>query len=846
MATHARPGTEALYALHDRWMRHALPDGGSLITPDKAIWTDGHLDELEKHFVGQPDLTKDKKFLEKLRDQLAGCSDGAVQLMAELHIVHFLHVWIGAISATKKRADVETILSWMTASPGLPEDVVAALEPGLIHPGQWVLSRRDTQLTWLIHFALAWRRLAETEQSEMLEDPWALKSFLNQVEAPSAESARLELLHMAHPDRIEPITSAAHKEAIAARFADSGGDDPDIDRRLAAIRAALEPTYGEGFDWYLDDLDRRWNRNSKAWQRLLTWTERIRELPDFDEHERDYKLAFAESTGAARQAVLDGDPDWPNRVKAAFKHSSNNVTRWTVHDRFLRWLTKEPAAAHQALQAIWGASEPEWQRVDEFVDAVPGDVLANRGQILNIASFLLMGQDPRRFPPFKVSVLRRAWRLVGWPRDTDEMTHGQAYRRGLTLFEEVYESGRQLPVPLRDPLDAQGALWAMLQIDEKPVTWPNAWWQELLAYREEDTPTGEVDDEPDDGPVASAEVDDQVQATVDHIAEAAKDLNVDRAHLDEIVQLLEDKDQVVVYGPPGTGKTYLALRLARAIAEGDDARLAIVQFHPASTYEDFIEGLRPRLTSGGQVTYEVVPGPLVRIAEAARQDPAHRYVLVIDEINRAHLPKVFGELLFLLEYRKERARMLHRPDKPFGLPENLWIIGTMNTADRSIALIDAAMRRRFHFVPFFPHSGPMKDLLRRWLKAKGGRVAVANLLDAVNEELLKDVGEHSLIGPSHFMRTDLSETSLQRIWTYNVFPLIEEHFWGDRERIDYWRWDRVRARFSEALGEDQVETGEDGPPGAQPADLPPQSDAGQPAMPPEPSTAAMPVESTGP
>jgi 5-methylcytosine-specific restriction protein B len=229
--------------------------------------------------------------------------------------------------------------------------------------------------------------------------------------------------------------------------------------------------------------------------------------------------------------------------------------------------------------------------------------------------------------------------------------------------------------------------------------------------------------------------------------------------------------------------------------------VSLVQFHPASSYEDFIEGLRPRLTEAGQVTYQVVPGPLVRIAELARANPDHRYVLVVDEINRANLPKVFGELLFLLEYRNEKARLIHRPDEPFGLPDNLWIIATMNTADRSIALIDAAMRRRFHFVPFFPHAGAMKDLLSNWLKAKGGRTVVAQLLTAVNEELLADVGEHLLIGPSHFMRTDLSDAALERIWTYNVFPLIEEQFWGDRENIERWRWSAVRTRFAQALGD---------------------------------------------
>ena len=301
-----------------------------------------------------------------------------------------------------------------------------------------------------------------------------------------------------------------------------------------------------------------------------------------------------------------------------------------------------------------------------------------------------------------------------------------------------------------------------------------------------------------DGEVEELDEADEV-SLVDHIAAAAKDLHLDRGVLDEIVELLEDKRQVVLYGPPGTGKTFVALRVAKAIAEGDTARISIVQFHPATSYEDFFEGLRPAVTEAGQVTYQRTAGPLVGIATAAAADPDHRYILVIDEINRANLPKVFGELLFLLEYRTESARTLYRPTEPFRLPGNLWFIGTMNTADRSVALIDAAMRRRFHFVPFFPHHGPIKGLLGRWLEDGGGRVGVAALLDAVNEELLGLLGEHLLIGPSHFMKTDLSDRSLERIWTYNVFPLIEEQLWGNHEEVDRWRWASVRRRFNVTL-----------------------------------------------
>lgn len=226
----------------------------------------------------------------------------------------------------------------------------------------------------------------------------------------------------------------------------------------------------------------------------------------------------------------------------------------------------------------------------------------------------------------------------------------------------------------------------------------------------------------------------------------------------------------------------------------------MVQFHPATTYEDFIEGLRPRLTDAGQVTYERTAGPLVELAEAAANDPHRDYVLVIDEINRANLPKVLGEMLFLLEYRNEPVRPLYRgPGETFTLPENLFFIGTMNTADRSVALIDAAMRRRFHFVPFFPHLAPTSKLLRRWLIEHKRPVHVAEFVEKVNEELRPTLGDHLLLGPSFFMQADLSDSGLERIWDHNVFPFLEEQLWGDDVAVDGWRWPAVRARFAPYL-----------------------------------------------
>lgn len=286
----------------------------------------------------------------------------------------------------------------------------------------------------------------------------------------------------------------------------------------------------------------------------------------------------------------------------------------------------------------------------------------------------------------------------------------------------------------------------------------------------------------------------------DPIAEAATELHVEESFLRELVELLEEKRQIILYGPPGTGKTFLAKRLARALVE-DESRYRLVQFHPSYSYEDFFEGYRPVTDEEGRLSYRLVQGPLARMVEVAGQAPGATHVMVIDEINRANLPKVFGELLFLLEYRDEPIHTQYRPDEPFSLPKKLYFIGTMNTADRSIALIDAALRRRFHFVPFFPHDGPMRSLLRRWLDAERQSTLSADLLDMVNEELRSDLGgPHLQVGPSYFMHKRLELRDLKRIWTYSVHPYIEEQLFGDEARIEHYTWDAVWRRFNARRG----------------------------------------------
>ncbi|MFE4665240.1 DUF4357 domain-containing protein [Streptomyces sp. NPDC056716] len=264
---------------------------------------------------------------------------------------------------------------------------------------------------------------------------------------------------------------------------------------------------------------------------------------------------------------------------------------------------------------------------------------------------------------------------------------------------------------------------------------------------------------------------------------AAELLVHDIEWLREVRDLLADERQLVLYGPPGTGKTYLALKLAEFLGGGPE-QVKLVQFHPAYAYEDFVEGFRPKEDPDTkEVAFRLNAGPLRTLADLAGGE-GNRHIphfLIIDEINRANLAKVFGELYFLLEYRN-RSVQLPYSGADFALPPNLFVIGTMNTADRSIALVDAAMRRRFAFVELSPRTEPTSGLLRRWLAREGKDAEPAELLDALNARI--DDPDFR-IGPSYLMKKGVHrEGGLERTWRTKILPLLEEHHYGEGVDIE--------------------------------------------------------------
>lgn len=691
----------------------------SALAPELTTWTAANTQELRRRIEANPG--GGGSFMDKLAGQLRGASDEVVVLLAELLYVR--NAAVSDMRADTKIGRVETVLGWGSAPRELPEPLLRVANAASFKAGQGYHNAAPAQLVWLARFVERWVTASAEERRSALADPFAFRAVTASVPDDVA-TIRYVVEYFAWPRYFPSIVSADHRRRIR-------------DAMIGDVGESVQPSGGD---------DEAITRDLAA---LLS------------AHRR-------QTGGRAPSRIWYLDPDYRQR----WRPEGDMPPR--------AWLVR-PADGGPDLVREWR----EQGFVSLATKRLPTlDAGSSRIAIKEVVD----GEYAHLDESQREAVAFEAYAMLTQMRDDDLMAalDGDSLWVGTLTGPVAYDGGRltravawgqgaleraELPPPLPSLLDQQGTIVDATAAHDV---------LEALTGEEADATTVSDDAE---APADDAQPRGGLGPVLAPVTEAvAGALHMDAAPLQEIVDLLQRRGQVVLYGPPGTGKTYVAKRLAEHLV-GDPSRVRLVQFHPSFSYEDFFEGYRPVLREG-QATFELRDGPL-RLLAAEAAGPEHRddaYVLIIDEMNRANLAKVFGELYFLLEYRDETVRPQYRPQTPFYLPPNLFIIGTMNTADRSIALVDAAIRRRFPFVEMHPSEAPVADVLQRYAVARGVADDRAALLAELNARM-GQAGRDLQIGPSYLMRPEIeTDADLRLVWRYDILPLLEEHYYGQHDR----------------------------------------------------------------
>lgn len=677
-----------------------------------------------------------RKYLDGAPRPLASTLPGLDDLAARTLAAEALVLLIGPFSdmvGSTKRSRVRNPLIPAIDPPGLPIQLSADLEQGFVHGGKALIATPVAMLESFVRLLDHWWSQPQEVRDAAWADPWAFRDLVSGRPDVDDRVASLVCL-LAHPRSFTTVLRGTDRQRIVEVFADrleSATDD--VEKDLKRITLALQ-----------DDQGGKPVRYDTA-PLLQQWSQKVE--------------------GGGRAWLVRGELDQQNRVPAWVSQGRVTLT--------VGRLTHLPVQLTQdALSSLVEDRYADLQVVKR--EAKKRDVLA-----------FVLGMQPGDLITTVDGGTLRLGRVEDGPATLQSIGGSTLIVRPVAWFTESTPTVKELPASVRSRVRFKGedvldlteivaALELLTQVDEELTGDIDIDQIELGLEDEAETPPGQLPT--------------KAELACDTTKLAADLHHADASWLDELLISLNERKQVVLDGPPGTGKTYLVQHLLDAcgVVEGQSA---LVQFHPTYSYEDFVEGFRPTATTDGNgASLSVKPGPLKRIADEARNAEGKPFVLVIDEINRANIAKVFGELYFLLEYRGSEVELLYSEGERFSLPDNLFIIGTMNTADRSIALLDAAMRRRFVFLSMDTDEPALEGVLARWCADNHRPQALALIRDRLNAEMVRRGLEKTLaFGPSYFMREGMdTEAGLQRLWRRELRPMLIEHHYGAHDHVDSW------------------------------------------------------------
>lgn len=788
-----------------RWRERALLSDTAMFN-DSALWTIEGLRAMEHYFVQNPD-EGEGKFWEKLRGQLEPTTPAVKQLAAEM-------TWLMLLcpsntSAATKAQQISEVWQW--SGEPLPDLAAHWVNPEVLHgvgsAGPGYNNHRWRELVYCINFCQAFKQLPDAERHRLLADSWAFASWLETVPDTSARQLRHMVLFLLFPDNFERIFGSRDRKSVARAFGNMSAKEinnmspVELDRTLHGIRKALEEKYGtKELDYYEQPLNELWQKADLKTANEITREHVIQALAEIDREGvpadaesstydliyrvRRYhpklvlslanKYAFGEELD---RSALRGGTD-TQAFKILQKLGFHIERKDFVGELLQRFIAQADAGTDLALHGY-----PESYR------GLTVRVSMGKGNFAKVPwiSFLGFGQKTQKgiYPGFLYFKSKKILILTYGVSDTEKPLASWDVRPGTQTTDEYFVANFGQPADRYGASSVYAAYLVPNALDPEVIT------KDLDALIDAyeklfsgHSPVGTVA-EPE--PIYELEPYTVEQALHDLFIEPEKFLG--------LLSILRSKKNLILQGPPGVGKTFFAKRLGYALmAEKAPRRLQMVQFHPSYAYEDFIQGYRPSGTG-----FTLKNGVFYRFCKRAADDPSREYVFVIDEINRGNLSKVFGELMMLMESDKRGSDWAMSltysdgADEKFYVPENLYLIGLMNTADRSLAMVDYALRRRFAFIDLKP--GFEVPQFRQFLLDRG---ASASLVDRItqkmaliNDKIASDkanLGPGYCIGHSYFSSIQsgmtLNEAWYHQVITSEIAPLLREYWFDDASQAE--------------------------------------------------------------